>query len=454
MRVAARLDGTNILTAGFLANRQHLQRLAPKIVLNGAALAISLGLLFAHLNKGADIASVGTPFVLGACALFAAMALFRFGKDISLGASLLAILFFVWFAFGFFGNWHLAKFEAQTLIAGGALAATGYSIGKSAGGLKFAWTALIWTSLAFVAISAFAFFSTPPNSETFGSRLSAGFGSPNTAATLFGIILLLAIAKLTVRFQNASFNARPRGDRVALLAQYEFASLSVIALAFGCLIFTVSRAGIAVSLAAIIGLSGFELYRMRRRGRFSFLHGKRTTLGLVLVSALVLVLAILGEFNQRTQEALFENSSGRIETFKIYWSVFLEKPWFGHGLGSFNAINDQITTLENAATLQPLGAVHNVILQWLVQQGIMGVLAMSLVFGVIFYPIVRALMLPSTKPRNFLRVTIAITFLVFAHGMVDYALEIPSIMWTYSYILGLAAGYASMIQVRRKKSEE
>lgn len=386
--------------------------------------------------------------------MFALVALSSLGRNVAVGTSILAALFLAWLSFGLFGNWHLAKFEAQSLMAGGALAAIGYAIGKSAKALKFAWSALIWTSLVFVGISAFTFFSTPPNSETFGNRLSAGFGSPNTAATLFGMILLLAIGKLTVRFQNAHFNARPRGDRVALLAQHEFASLSVLALALGCMIFTVSRAGIAISLAAIITLSGFELYRMRRRGRFSFLHGRRSMLGLVAIGGLVLLLAVSGELNQRTQESLFENSSGRIETFKIYWNVFLEKPWFGHGLGSFNAINDRITTLENAATLQPLGAVHNVILQWLVQQGIMGVLAMTFVFGVIFYPIIKALILPSTKPRNFLRVTIAITFLVFAHGMVDYALEIPSIMWTYSYILGLAAGYASVIQVRQKKSEE
>ena len=442
------------MAAKLLVDHNLLPRSAIEVSRYAAALLICFTLVLAHFNKGADIASVGAPLIFGMCALFSAVSIVNFGKDVAVGSSILATLFFFWFVFDLFGNWHLAWFEAQCLLAGGALAATGYAIGKTPGGLKFAWSALIWTSLVFVAVSSFVFFSTPPSSETFGNRLSAGFGSPNTAATLFGIILILAVGKLTVRFQDASFNARPRSDRVALLAQYEFSSITVLLISSGCLLFTVSRAGIALSLAAIMGLAGFELYRMRRRGRFSFLHGRRTMLGFAAFGALILVLAVSGELNQRTQEALFENSSGRIETFKIYWNVFLEKPWFGHGLGSFNAINDQITTLENAATLQPLGAVHNVILQWLVQQGIMGVLAMTFVFGVIFYPIIKALILPSTKPRNFLRVTIAITFLVFAHGMVDYALEIPSIMWTYSYILGLAAGYASVIQVRPKQSEE
>ena len=102
----------------------------------------------------------------------------------------------------------------------------------------------------------------------------------------------------------------------------------------------------------------------------------------------------------------------------------------------------------------PLGAAHNVFLQWLVQQGVVGLLAMTFVFGVIFYPIIRSLAAPSKKPRNFLRLSIAVTFLVFAHGVVDYALEIPSVMWTYAYILGLASGYASLIKVRRQEPDE
>lgn len=424
------------------------------IVVSSFCWIIAATLLFAHLYAGADTPAVAAVFVAIFCGLFLLASIaFRF-RNITIGFGIIAVLFFAWMGLGLFGNWHQAQHEVLCLIAAGAIAALGYTIGHSAGGLRHAWAALIWTLLAFALTAVLIFTFQFSETRSLSVRLGGAFNSPNTAATLLGVAALIGLSKILVRFQNASFAARTRSDRITRLAGKEFASIALAMIAIGGLLFTVSRAGIIFSLLAAFSLVAFELSRMRRRGQVSMLKSRGFAIGSSLLAVFVMLLAISGEINPNVDEALLENSSGRLETFKIYWSVFLEKPWFGHGLGSFNAINDQITTLENAATLQPLGAVHNVILQWLVQQGIVGVLAMTLVFGLIFYPIIRALMLPSTKPRNFLRVVIAITFLVFAHGMVDYALEIPSVMWTFSYILGLAAGYASVIQVRPKKSEE
>ena len=424
------------------------------IVVSSSCWITAAALLFAHFYSGADVPADAAVFVAIFCGLFLlASTVFRF-RNITIGFAIIAALFFAWMGLGLFGSWHQAKHEMLCLLAAGAIAGLGDCIGHSPGGLRHAWVALTWTFLAFALTATLSFVFQLSETRSLSVRLGGAFNSPNTAATLLGVAALIGASKILVRFQNASFAARTRSDRITRLAGKEFASIALVMIAIGGLLFTVSRAGIIFSLLAAFSLAGFELSRMRRRGQISILRSRGFAIGSSVLAAFVMLLAISGEINPNVDEALLENSSGRLETFSIYWNVFLEKPWFGHGLGSFNAINDQITTLENAATLQPLGAVHNVILQWLVQQGIMGVLAMTFVFGVIFYPIIRALTLPSTKPRNFLRVTIAITFLVFAHGMVDYALEIPSVMWTYSYILGLAAGYASMIQVRPNKSEE
>jgi O-antigen ligase len=419
-----------------------------------SAFLIAVGLLLSHLLAGADIASTAAPFVLSTCVLLALLCILEQARNVTIAMAVASGLFFLWLALEWFGPWHLARHEVQTLIAAGAITSIGFTIGRTKRGLKLAWNTLIWSMLAFVAIAGFSFFSAPPSSETFGSRLSAGFGSPNTAATLFGLILLVSSAKLMLRFQSAHFNARPRGDRVALLAQYEFVTIALVLGSLICLVFTVSRAGISIGLFSFFALIAFEVFRMRSRGHFSFLRKRRAIILLLVPLVAILALAVTGEINQSSQESLLENASGRQSINQIYWNVFLEKPWLGHGLGSFNALNDQITTADNAATLMPLGAAHNVILQWLVQQGIVGVLAMTFIFGIIFFPIISALRSRSKKPRNFLRLAVAATFLVFAHGMVDYALEIPSVMWTYAYILGLAAGYASMIRVQPQQSDE
>lgn len=407
-----------------------------------AAIVIPCALIVAHFNQGADAASTTIGFVIGFCALFAALlAVARF-ETVNLGMTLIAILFLIWFQLGLFGNWHQAQYEVQALVAGGAVLGCGFLIGRKPGGLKTAWAALIWTLIVFAAIAALAYFSNVSDLGHYGSRLFAGFGSANTAATLFGLAMLLSVGKLMARFQDSRFTNRTGLERLRFWVQHDYASFILLILASACLLFTVSRMGILVSLVSVFGLVIFESLRMTRRGRLMVLRQRRVAIPVSLGIVIVLFLALSGEINPNHQESLLQNADGRAEAYSIYWNTWMEKPWFGHGLGSFNAVNDQITTLENAGALMPLGAAHNVYLQWLLQQGLIGVLAMGFVFAVIFTPMLRAIRSQSRKPRNFIRLALAMTYLVFAHGLVDYALEIPSIMWTYAFILGLAAGYA------------
>lgn len=178
------------------------------MVMGVSALLMAFGLLLSHLVAGADIASVAAPFVLCACALLVVLCILEQARNVTIAMAVVSCLFLLWLAFDWIGSWHLARHEVQTLIAAGAIASIGFTIGRTNRGLKLAWNTLIWSMLVFVAIASFSFFSAPPSSETFGNRLSAGFGSPNTAATLFGLILLVSSAKLMVRFQSAHFNAR------------------------------------------------------------------------------------------------------------------------------------------------------------------------------------------------------------------------------------------------------
>lgn len=419
-----------------------------------AACMVPVGLLLAHFGQGADTFPIAVPFVIFFCAIFIAVILIDGMRAVSLEMSGLAILFLIWLWIGGFGNWHQAQYEVQTLVAGGALTGTGYVIGSRNGTLKVAWSALIWSLALFTVIFGFDYLAQTENAGAYGRRLSAGFGSANTAATLFAMGLLLASSKLLVRFQDMRYNKRQRGERIAYLAQYEFPSLVLMTFAAACLIMTMSRAGILMGVLSFIGLVGFELIRMTRRGQLRFLRRRRVFLVLGAAAFIVLLLAISGEINPQHAEALLHNVEGRTRSFAIYWDLWLQKPWFGHGLGSFDSVVDEAATLQTADALTQMGAAHNVVLQWLLQQGILGTAGMLLVLMVIFRPILRALFTNSAKPRNFLRLSIALSFLVFGHGMVDYALEIPSIMWTYAFILGLAAGYSLQTRQRRVSSAD
>lgn len=380
-------------------------------------------------------------------------------KHIPIGMALIAAVFLIWFGAGLFGHWPTARHEVQSLAAAGAIAGTGYLIGRNPKALNFCWSVLIWSLLLFCVIALFNFLTAPESADisiqtNFDGRLKGFFGSPNTAATLFGLAALLALGRILLRLGNSNLARLSRRDQIYYFAGTEYVSFTLLVLASLCLLLTVSRAGIFISLLCLIGLAASELQRLTKKGTFSFLQRKRFTYPVGGLFFILIVLAMTGEINPYAQESFFQNSSSRMELYNIYVSVWLERPLLGHGLGSFNALNDSHTTLYTAANTVTIGAAHNVILQWLIQQGVLGTMVMTSVLGVFVIPILGALRKPASKPRVFLRLALAASVLVFGHGMVDFALEIPSVMWTYALILGLAAGFSSVVGADRAEADE
>ncbi|MEM8637182.1 MAG: O-antigen ligase family protein, partial [Pseudomonadota bacterium] len=251
-----------------------------------------------------------------------------------------------------------------------------------------------------------------------------------------------------LRLNNSRLSRLSRPDQVYYFAQAEYPNFALLIIAAVCLLLTVSRAGIFIGMASVIGLVIVELIRLSRSSMFRFVRRKRYMIPLGLVFGTVLALALTGEINPYDSEALLQNSSSRLVLYDAYFSIWMERPLFGHGLGSFNALNDSHTTLNNAAHMVTIGAAHSFVLQWLVQQGLVGLLAMAAILGLILRTIVRPFGQTVSTPRIFLRVALAASLLIFTHGLVDYALEIPSVMWTYAYILGLAAGFATNLSVK------
>ena len=423
------------------------------------AVLIPIWLSLAHLDRGADAFGTTAIYSSGLVIAFAALLLWSGVNRIPIGMTLIAVLFLLWCASGLVGDWQTARHEIQALAAAGSIAGMGYVLAREPRILRVCWSALNWTLLIYglAALLAFLNGSGPTNPSAqldFDGRLFGFFGSPNTAATLFGVAMLSAMGRILRRFSHSNFTRLSRRDQIYYFAQSEYVSFALFIVAGICLLLTVSRAGIFLSLLSLIGLAMLEVLRYARSGQFYFVRKKRFIIPAGLFLLTLLVIAITGDINPYSTESLLHNSSSRLVLYDTYTAIWLERPLFGHGLGSFNALNDSHTTLQSAAHLVLIGAAHNVILQWLVQQGLLGTLAMVGTLGVIFYPIAAALKQPSSVPRHFLRMTLAIALLVFAHGLVDFALEIPSVMWTFSYIIGLAAGFASVVRLTGPKADE
>lgn len=88
------------------------------------------------------------------------------------------------------------------------------------------------------------------------------------------------------------------------------------------------------------------------------------------------------------------------------------------------------------------GAAHNIVQQWLLQAGLAGTLIAALVLAGLLRVVVTGLW-RRQQQTLYLKAVLVIAAMVFAHGMVDYALEIPAFMWLFAWVLGMGAGIAS-----------
>ena len=136
--------------------------------------------------------------------------------------------------------------------------------------------------------------------------------------------------------------------------------------------------------------------------------------------------------------------------FQAYLPLIEDRPWRGHGLGSFNRLNDAQISLQNAALTEQMGAAHNVVLQWLLQQGIIGLSVMCAAVLWILVTIARALRRAQGSDASMLLMVLCMSGLFLGHGMVDFALEIPAAMWFFSFWLGLATGRAHRLNSRTR----
>ncbi|OYX71533.1 MAG: hypothetical protein B7Y81_08635, partial [Caulobacter sp. 32-67-35] len=273
------------------------------------------------------------------------------------------------------------------------------------------------------------------------SRLVATLLSPNSAATVFGGGLLLAVAATInrVRRQRGLTMLR-RGDPEAV------ACLAIVGVLLTALLLTASRAGLAATLVGLGLMLVWEAIAQRQR--------LRVVAGLG-AAALILV---IGALSLRSTELVAErlNNTGqdiaiRTAIFTPHWEAFQSSPWFGFGLGSFPTVNQLVATQENLRVLFDVRAVHNLYLQWLEEGGIVGAVAMALLFIVLIWPILRGGLREGTA-ATWARATACAALIFLLHGVTDFALQAPAIQALAVLILGvvgsMSAGAGASRQAR------
>lgn len=264
-------------------------------------------------------------------------------------------------------------------------------------------------------------------------RLSGGFLSANSGATVFGMLAVVTTAFLLRQLRRtARVNQEDRLRKLATPA----GSLFFIAT---CLVLTASRMGLAATGASILVLLAWDL-ASQRKIRITI---RPRDLALTLAGLVVVAGASVPMWTR--VQALDSDAAIRGQIFSTHWNAFLASPIFGRGLGSFDDINGQALTAENYSVLWSIRAAHNVYIQWLEEAGVAGALPMFALIAAIM--LVSALHVARMRSGQTLaRGLVASGVVVLLHGATDYALQVPSIAAFWAFLLGLQFAFT---QARR-----
>ncbi|MFC4726491.1 O-antigen ligase family protein [Glycocaulis abyssi] len=327
--------------------------------------------------------------------------------------------------------------EFAALAAAGCIWLMGYGCARQPDAGSALWRATL-TVGSLIALWAFVSFTFEPRSPA-TARLSGGFLSANTAATFFGIIALMGLTELLGQIRKSLGSRPPAFARRAFPLAL---ALVCVMISASCLVLTASRAGIAFAGLCAVALTGWQVLAWTRHGGVSQRSTGLGVAGIVAVFVIGgLVWTVSGELaGVRYESGLRENP--RAELFAAYWEAVALAPLAGHGLGSFVFTNDLITTSQTIRSLGNTNAAHNVFLQWLLQAGWSGALAMWGVVLLLIWQVWRGLKL-RRRHRGYLRAVLCISAFVTLHGLTDFALEVPGVMWWWAWILGLGAGIAA-----------
>lgn len=267
------------------------------------------------------------------------------------------------------------------------------------------------------------------------------FVNPNTAATHFGFLLLLALSlslrQLEVinpyRLLFSKRLARAQLKDARLLSAYALATFVFVI----ALLLTRSRAGILSSFAGVVPFVAV----------FAFLAARRqlSVARALGVSALAIfgagcVLAVFGErFLLRVQDqGLLE--SGRLCTYESTWNAIKNGSWFGTGLGTFQDVFPAYRS-PACGLYGHWEMAHSVFLEGWLTLGIAFLACVVLVY----YQLIKAYGRGVLARRRYQFVPLCCFSLLLTltlHSLVDFSLQISGFALAAAVILGAGAAVA------------
>lgn len=242
--------------------------------------------------------------------------------------------------------------------------------------------------------------------------LTSTFVNRNHFAAFAGICALCAAAAIARRAGGGWRLAR--GD-----AGFYLVTLCLILAAMPG---TGSRAGLAATAA---GFAAWLIWRAETP-----VMRKAALVGIV-VAAIAAALYVV--FDWRDDSTLAGDVQARWRIVEIAAAAVADRPWLGHGMGSFP---DVAAAARTPVITQTWTEVHNVYLELAVELGLPAALAMLAAMGWCVAVCARA------RTSSTAMVAFGVSVLVALHSIIDFPTQMPAVAAIWAALLGAGCGRA------------
>lgn len=305
---------------------------------------------------------------------------------------------------------------------------------------------VVWSGAAYAAFGMASFLLDPAkllwrDKVAHTTSLTAPFLNRNTAATYFGCCTAVC-ALLVLRYVSTHEQDGDRWAFLRTLTAIRLIRLAVPLLAcFAALILTSSRAGVVLSLLALVlAFAAYSWRQLPMRG------GLLITLlvgGLVMIAMLqILAAGVSGRFDQY---GLIDPA--RLDTYRASLRMMADRPWAGTGLGTF-LWSFPPYRLDGATMWGVWNRAHNTLLEIGVELGVPLMLLVLAGWGTILAILVNGVRL-RRRDRVVPAAGLTVAVLAAAHSLVDFSLQITGFAIVALAIVG--AGLAQSFPTREFK---
>jgi O-antigen ligase len=271
--------------------------------------------------------------------------------------------------------------------------------------------------------------------------MSGTFVNSNSFACYvgMGVVAAMALAFNDRRRDRTAFDGRDVQTFESMMTVTRLVLTVAILFLLGGLLLSASRAGVAASVGGALAL-----VLLLMRGQWD---ERRDLVRLFWIGAAIMFVVIVIAGGALLAKSVRSTDGG---TRVIIWMTSLDaialSPWLGWGLGGFP---DIYTILQPAAIVQPNDLAHSTPLETMVE---LGVIAAIPAFAVVLLPwgySLRAAFRRQYHHKVLPAAAFAVAAVPILHSMVDFSLQIPSIGFVTSAMLGM--GWAQAFD--RRKSQ-